>query len=237
MDEANIDQIVILSGNSLALYKQYPERIIPFWGDYSISVESFAEQAEQKLNEGYKGLGEISLRHAPVPDASVETKNPADSGAMKKIADIAAKHNILVTVHHETDFDELERLLDHNKNAKIVLAHAGRMNYDVPFRIDRLMSTHPNLYVDLSQQIPLFKTKIEQDEAYYLLLANGKINPIWKHLLEKFPDRFFVGGDYYVEDRNSLKRESTELRKMLGQLSSSVAEKIAYKNILGLIPG
>ena len=236
MDDAELDKILILSGDSMQLYEDYPDRIIPFYGSYEEdALDDVLANAEEKLKEGYKGIGEIDLRHAPVPTAASETKNPADSAEMKAVADIAAKYNVPVTVHHESNFDELERLLDYNPDAKIILAHAGTGGIDNIFRINRLLGEHPNLYVDLSQRTSVFMAEDQKDEIYNLLLSGGQINPIWKHVLEKYPDRFMVGGDYYVEDRDSLKIGADEFKKVLGQIDNDAAEKIAYQNVLNLV--
>lgn len=236
MDQANLDKIVIMTGESLPLAKQYPDRIIPFYWFYEGSIDSLAAKAEDKLKEGYKGIGEINLRHAAVAGITAETKNPADSEIMKKLADLAAKYDVPISIHHESNFDELERLLAYNSKAKIILSHAGMGDINVPFRMDRLLSKYPNLYADLSTRIVAFQPESEKDELYYLLLPDGKINPLWKHVLEKYPGRFMVGGDYYVQDRDSLKKGTDEFRKALGQLDKDTAEKIAYKNILSILP-
>jgi predicted TIM-barrel fold metal-dependent hydrolase len=237
MDAAGLDKILILSGESMQLYEDYPDRIIPFYGSYEKnSLDTVLDNAEAKLKEGYKGIGEIDLRHAPVPTAASETKNPADSNSMKALVDIAAEYDVPVVVHHESNFEELENLLEYNPNAKVILAHAGTGGMDTMFRMDRILGKYPNLYVDLSQKTSVFITGDQKDELYWLLLPGGKINPVWKHVLEKYPDRFFIGGDYYVEDRNSLKEGTDEFRKVLAQLDSETAEKMAYSNILSILP-
>ncbi|MGA0394028.1 MAG: amidohydrolase family protein, partial [Rhodospirillales bacterium] len=55
--------------------------------------------------------------------------------------------------------------------------------------------------------------------------------PAWRRVLERFPDRFMVGTDTWVNDQWAAYADLVELNRMwLSLLSREIAEKIAYKN-------
>jgi len=247
LDGARIDRIIFFSDlGILDSYKSLPDRIIPFYypeKSYETPDQLPAPLAtfEEALQKGYLGIGEVSLRHKP----PFETNIPADSDNVKKIIDLAVKYDIPINIHQDSHFNELERLLSYNPKAKIILAHTGEGISPLTFwRVKTLLDKYPNLFMDLSTLTrsyhhALAKSQNEIDTSnwpvpVYLTKVNGEINPLWKYLLERYADRFMIGGDSYINDPNSLKIEADSFRVVLGQINKNAAEKIAYKNILYL---
>jgi predicted TIM-barrel fold metal-dependent hydrolase len=82
-----------------------------------------------------------------------------------------------------------------------------------------MMTKYSTLYADTSYR------------EYDILKADGTIDENWRRLIERFPDRFMVGSDTWVNAQWDIYRELIDLnRKWLSRFSPSIAEMIAYKN-------
>jgi len=133
-------------------------------------------------------------------------------------------------IHDDLDVratERLDRALTARPDATIILAHAGE---SAPPRIESLLGRHPNLMVDLSgmhfQRKPPLATE------------TGPIDPTWKALIEKMPDRFLFGVDVWAPrlfEPAMLDRLMTWARRVLGELKPDVAEKVAYTNAATLL--
>jgi len=67
------------------------------------------------------------------------------------LSDIAAKNDVVIDIHMEATDETISaigRLLAHNRNAKIIWAHAGWsvLGMATANAWERLMARHPNLY-------------------------------------------------------------------------------------------
>src|SRR6185312_13039247 len=147
---------------------------------------------------------------------------PSDHPLLLLLADIAAQHRVPMVLHIEAVPQEmplpsnlksppnpprlhaniaaLERLLDHNRNAKIIWAHAGSDNtgYRTPELCRRLLRAHSNLYMEI---------KIDPvSPARNPPMANGKIKPEWLRLYKQFPDRFVIGSDQHYPAKSGPQR-------------------------------
>src|SRR5207249_3505274 len=113
-----------------------------------------------------------------------------------------------------------------DRKAAFVLAHAGE---GPPARVEGLLARNPNLIVDLSgmhfQRMPALATE------------TGPLDPAWKALLEKMPDRFLMGIDVWAPrlfEPAMLDRLFTWTRRILGELAPGVAEQVAHRNAAAL---
>jgi predicted TIM-barrel fold metal-dependent hydrolase len=93
----------------------------------------------------------------------------------------------------------LERLLAHNRDARIVLQHVGRdnighLNIEL---LRRLLSEHSNLY--LAVQVSTSPTLAGQDPLMpnRIIGEDFQIKPEWLKFFHDFPDRFVVGTDEF----------------------------------------
>src|SRR2546427_6190938 len=136
--------------------------------------KQFRQRAEALLEQGVVGFGELSIEHLSLPQSPVKDYEyaPADSPMMLLLADIAAEHNVPIDLHMEAlpetiptpkeygppnppelqgNIAAFERLLAHNRRAKIIWAHAGSDNirYRTPELSRRLLQAHPNLYMEI----------------------------------------------------------------------------------------
>jgi predicted TIM-barrel fold metal-dependent hydrolase len=122
-----------------------------------------------------------------------------------------------------------ERLLAHNRKARISWAHLGSDpgGQRTPALMRELLTRHPNLYsafrIVRGGPLPV----IPLDET-------GQLKPAWAALIKDFPDRFTMHTDIFYTsswppDRGP--KESHELaKKLLEQLPPEIARKLAFEN-------
>ena len=80
-----------------------------------------------------------------------------------------------------------------------------------------MLATYPRLYAELSYR--------------YEVANGGKVNPVWRQLLLKFPDRFIYGSDTWIAPRwEAVVPLAREARAWLADLPPEVAENIAFGN-------
>ncbi|HMH54210.1 MAG TPA: TatD family hydrolase [Candidatus Acidoferrum sp.] len=208
-----------------AAAKKYPDRVLagvvvpdPMAPDANIRLEQALARVKAHA------IGEIHLRQV-----SRKIDRDPTAAAFTRVLETAAKHGLPVIVHDELNERATaalgEALAGHPKTM-IVLAHAGEAP---PAKLEPLLTRHPNLVVDLSgmhfQRTPALATE------------TGHLDPAWKALIEKMPDRFVIGIDVWAPklfEPAMLDRLMKWTRRILGELSPAVAEQVAYKNAVKL---
>jgi predicted TIM-barrel fold metal-dependent hydrolase len=208
-----------------AAAKKYPDRVVagvpvpdPLAPDASIRLEQALTRVKPHA------IGEIHLRQA-----SRKIDRDPTTPAFSRLLEVAAKHGLPVIVHDELNDRATaalgEALAAHPK-AVIVLAHAGEAT---PARLEPLLARHPNLVIDLSgmhfQRTPALASE------------KGPLDPAWKALIEKRPDRFVMGIDVWspkLFEPAMLDRLMKWTRRILGELSPPVAEQVAHRNAVRL---
>ncbi|MBI2358955.1 MAG: amidohydrolase family protein [Deltaproteobacteria bacterium] len=112
-----------------------------------------------------------------------------------------------------------ERLLRHNRRARILWVHAGWDNTgDRTAALTRqLLENHPNLYIQL-RPIPIRSAGncnplMNKDEH-----GNIQIEAEWLELISAFPDRFIVGLDSFYSNFNPKELSDEEFAEILEQL-------------------
>ncbi len=217
-------------------------------GDAGPAVQRrFRERAQALLAQGVAGFGELAVEH--FPGATPYESVPPDHPLLLLLADIAAEHRVPIVLHMEAvpdampapatlassrgprelpaNIDRFERLLAHNRGARIVWAHAGWDNagYRDAALCRRLLLAHPNLYMDL--KIDPLKPGLNP------LLTGGADGPVrasWLALLRDYPDRFVIGTDqHYPEPPAGLQRWEAAVR-LLDQLPADLQRKIGMEN-------
>jgi predicted TIM-barrel fold metal-dependent hydrolase len=168
----------------------------------------------------YRAAGEVHVRQE-----SRKIDRRADDPAFVRVLDVAAKHGIPVVIHCELTVEaasSLEAALQKHPKAVIVVAHAGASD---PTIIAGLLTRNPNLVADLSG--------MHYQRNPRLASEKGPLDPAWKALIEKFPDRFLMGIDVWAPrlfDPATLDRLMAWTRRVLGELPPEVAQKVAYRN-------
>lgn len=168
----------------------------------------------------YRAAGEVHVRQV-----SRQIERKADDPAFGQVLEVAAKHGVPVVIHAELTPEaaqELEAALRQHPKATIILAHGGSAE---PAVLEGLLARHANLMVDLSGMHYLRKPSLATE--------GGPLNPAWKRLVEKMPDRFLMGMDVWARhlfEPATLDRLMRWTRRILGELSPEVAQKVAYSN-------
>ncbi len=238
MDQAGIAKMVAFAElRYIGSLKKYADRLIPFHM-FAMNIladdPKVVELTRQALDSGFDGIGELLLRR----DLAINVV--ADNPVAKQIVDLAAGRGVVINAHQGVNtpvhgpemISEFERLLDHDKNVKIIWAHAG---YAAPSDVSKLMAKHSNLYADLSARTSTPPQGIGRALRFKIGDEKGTVDQGWRELLEKFPDRFMYGTDKggRTEGFTSdfLIVETAYFRKILGGLSLDLAERIGYVNI------
>jgi len=221
LDEAGIGRALLSStpnDGTIQLHKLFPERFIPELRPYrktrdfeTWSVERaswYRDPAtvtfiEQELKRGiYRGIGEFHL-----------DGDEADTPVIRAIVDIAVARSLWLHAH--SDAAAVEKLFSFNPGARIVWAHAGMST--PPEMIDRWLARYPALWAELSYRD--------------VVAGGGELDPQWKALFLKYPDRFIYGSDTWIPPRwGEVVALAERARGWLAQLPSDVAENIAFRN-------
>jgi len=231
MKRHNVLKVILLGVGGLqkddtawltAASKKYPDRVIAGLPLPDPTSEAAASQLPVQLDRGKPhAIGEVHMRQV---GRRLIDRDP-NAPVFGKILDTAAKFEVPVVIHYElTDQAEsaLDRALAAHRKSTIVLAHGGE---GPPGRLDRLLLRNPNLFVDLSgmhfQRTPALASE------------TGPLDPGWKALIEKMPDRFMIGVDVWAArlfEPAMLDRLFAWTRRILGELRPGVAERVAHRN-------
>jgi predicted TIM-barrel fold metal-dependent hydrolase len=231
MKRHNVTKVVLLGVGGLqkddtiwltAASKKYPDRVIAGLPLPDPTAEAAASQLEVQLERGRpRAIGEVHMRQVGRRLIDRDPNNPA----FGRILEAAGKVGVPIVIHYElTDAAEtaLDRALAAHRKATVVLAHGGE---GPPGRLDRLLMRNANLHVDLSgmhfQRTPALASE------------TGPLDPGWKALIEKMPDRFLIGVDVWAArlfEPAMLDRLFGWTRRILGELRPDVAERVAHRN-------
>ena len=214
----------------------------------------FRAKAGEILAAGALGFGEITIVHFSLPqmgDRHPYEEVPADHPLLLLLADIAAGKGVPVDIHFDVSTEDrplpghlpaarnpkllkenlsaFERLLAHNRGAKIVWAHAGTDpgQMRTPALTRRLLMAHPNLYMSM-------RTGRGQPTPSGAMTPGGMLKEPWLALIRDFPDRFTLGSDQFHPPFESARRTFAEgldtLRALVDGLPPDLAKKVAYEN-------
>lgn len=178
--------------------------------------KKFTDIAHGIIDAGAVGFGEMAATHLSHADAHAYHRARPDHPLFLLLADIAAERNVPIDLHMDlvieplplpAKFKELsqrnpptltpnlaqfEKLLAHNRGARIVWAHAGADHTGV-LSVDlirRMMREHPNLYMSI-------KALAQSPEPNMALAREGRLRPEWRRLIAEFPTRFVIGTDRF----------------------------------------
>ena len=157
----------------------------------------------------YRGLGEFHL---------YDSAN-ADGPVARQLMALADQKDLAILAH--VDDVAVEKLMGHTpskgRQTRLIWAHTGIGGSSVA-RVDALFARFPRLHGELSYRPGL-------------TCGEGTLCPEWRALLLKYPDRFLIGSDTWVNQRwlqyDGLMQG---YRAWLGTLPPEVAKKIAWDN-------
>jgi len=193
--------------------------VVPFIRPYRIRADigswfgdpSIYELVQDEFKRGYyRGIGEFHL-----------SGRAAANEWVKKTVDFAVANELFLHAH--ADAEAVEILMGHNPKARIVWAHTG-FGLD-PDRVSALLTKYPQVWGELSYRSGIVD-------------GGGKLTAEWRALFTKFPDRFLLGSDTWINERwASYGDIMAGYRAWLGQLPPEVASKIAHGNAKRLFGG
>lgn len=214
LDRAGVTRALVSStpdDGTLKLYEKAPRRIVPILrpyrtrGDMGTWYQDPAVLAyvEERLKKGvYKGIGEFHLYGGQT-----------DTTVIKRLVELAVQKGVILHAH--SDDRAVEELLALNPKVKILWAHAGMSAG--PDVVRRLLDRYPTLWVELA---------LRTDVA-----PGGQLDPAWRALFLRHPQRFMVGTDTWVPSRwDALPGYLDDVRVWLRQLPHDVARQIAFDN-------
>lgn len=253
--------------------RKYPDRFVVMGGGGTLNpmihVEShngdsseelkerFVKRAEAIMEMGAVGFGELSVLHLSLIPGHAFEEVPADHPLFLLLADITAKHDVVIDVHYDPvvediqrpdwlsdanppvlkrNIDGFERFLEHNRNAKVSWAHAGsdQIGHWTADLTRRKLRKHPNLYMSL-------RMTMGRSKKNHPLTPQG-IDPEWMSVFKEYPDRFFLGGDQMFNPPGSggatakIGEFAVNIRKrsnlFLSYLPPKLARMIGYENAM-----
>ncbi len=180
--------------------------------DESIYAMVQAEFARGTAAGSYRGIGEFHL---------YDSAN-ANGPVARKLMQFAEQNGLAVLAH--VDDTAVDLLLAHAPKARLIWAHTGIGGSPVA-RVEALLAKYPQLMGELSYRPGL-------------TCGDGALCPEWRALLLKYPARFLIGSDTWVNQRwlyyDDLMRG---YRRWLGDLPPAVARRVAWDNGAALFLG
>jgi hypothetical protein len=180
--------------------------------------ESIYEMVQGELARGtaagpFRGLGEFHL---------YDSTN-ANGPVAQKLMALAEEKQLAVLAH--VDDAAIDLLMANTpskgRNVRLIWAHTG-IGGTPPARVDQLLARYPLLMGELSYRPGL-------------TCEGGKLCPEWRELLLKYPTRFMIGSDTWVNQRWLYYDElMNAYRAWLGDLPAESARRIAWDNGAGL---
>lgn len=185
-----------------------------------------------------KGLGELILNNQNSnPNASFQRKAKIDSAGILQLLDVAKRWEGFVNIHAEDDpnsVQELENIAATYPSVPIILAHC--MFTSNTALIDGLLSKYPNLYCEMSARNDAMYmnhfAKQHAERLDWIVFDEKKLQPKWKDLIEKHPNRFMVGTDTF-NSWVDVKKTVRQIRGgLLQNLSPATAKLVASENAI-----
>lgn len=210
----------------------------------------FEKQALGLLSKGVIGFGELTSEHFSLSFNHPYVSAPPDHPLFLLLSNIAADRGVPVDIHMEAVPEEMplpeglksppnpevlrpnigafERLLKHNRKAKIIWAHVG---WDCTGKrtaalCGQLLEKHPNLYMSIKFG------RVGSPETQLMEKGRG-IKTGWLDLIKRFPDRFLIGSDqfYFSPKIGPAPPRNAEISNVfLSSLPKDLAKKIGHEN-------
>lgn len=216
LDQANVPRALVSStpdDGSLTLHAYDGDRFVPILRPYRERADmadwfrnpAIIDYLTERLARGvHRGIGEFHLFDAAA----------AGTPEIKQLTDLALARDIMVHVHSGPA--PVEALFKVAPNLKVLWAHSGMST--PPAGIDALMARHPRLWAEVAFR-------------HGDIAPGGQLDPAWAALFERYPDRFMIGTDTYINARwSAYGEEIAAHRRWLAQLPEPLAEAIAFRN-------
>ncbi|HEU5316857.1 MAG TPA: amidohydrolase family protein [Chloroflexota bacterium] len=189
---------------------------------------AFEARAAQIVESGAAAFGELAALHISFAPSHPFEAAPADHPLFLLLADVAARNGLPIDLHMEAVVEDLpfgdeqlpanavrptrnppqlaatlpafERLLAHNRAARIVWAHAGAdpVGQRSAALTRGLLAAHENLFIQLRVLPPgAYPHTVLVQSGPSAPTTPPAIDPEWLALLRAFPDRAVLGSDRF----------------------------------------
>jgi hypothetical protein len=210
--------LVLMGGSDILdplIHDNKPEDVTPEL------KQQFVERAERVLDDGAIGFGEMAALHFSLAEGHKFMLAAPDHPLFLALAEVAARRNAVIDLHLDPivgmkplaaglksppnpktipdNVAAFERLLAHDRGARIVWAHGGMDPFGgmTAQLVGQLMDRHPNLYMSLRvAPPPLTVSPLGLHIRNKLMDENG-LNSAWLAVLKKHSDRFVLGSDSF----------------------------------------
>ena len=213
----------------------------------------FKKTALEILDKGALGFGEFAAEHFSLGPNHIYAWAPPDHPLFMLLADIAAEHDVPLDIHMEAvpeamplpaglrsppnpkiltpNIAGFERLLVHNRKARILWSHVGWCNTGkrTVALCAGLLGRHPNLYMS-------FKISPQDSRSECMPIEQEMgLKAEWLQLIREFPDRFIIGTDqFYVSPRSPMRqigpRSVEPTNRFFSLLPPDLALKVGQEN-------
>ena len=199
----------------------------------------------------FNGFQELLLYHAAkknkkgkilAPEVSVSIDDPR----IRTVIAAAQRKGWPVPLHYEFHgvgknrrlelISQLKKVLTQYPEQAFTLMHIGQLDVE---EVHSLLEQHKNVYFQLSMTANVYR-KSNYPWTYMFVESNqkGVLQPRWKNILEKYPERFLLAFDGVFSWiwKRDLARDVSEWRAALDTLPLPAAHLIAHKNAERLWP-
>lgn len=206
------------NAGTLTFHQAAPDLVVPELRPYHGDVrpanwfrhDSTPGYLSEQLDKGaYRGIGEFHLF----------TDDTATTDVMRRVTALAIERDVILHVH--SDAPTLQALFGIEPGLRVLWAHAGFS--ETPAVVGEMLERYDRLWTEVS-----FRAEdISGVEA---------IDPAWKALFFKYPDRFMIGSDTYMPDRwTDYAGLIGAHRQWLEQLPLDIARAIAFNNAVKML--
>ncbi len=219
------------------------------------------QTAEQLIAAGAAGFGEMLSMHLCMSKSHHYLYVAPDHPLYLHLADVAARLDVPIDLHLEAvpeavstpanlrracadnpqtlpaTIPAFERLLAHNRDARVVWQHIGWDNagFMTVELLRRLLETHANLYLGLRVEDRLQQVGGGGPMPNRVVDSDGEIRPEWRRLIADFADRFVIGSDQFVVPAQSRRRwpqSFDETWPIVDQLPAELAAAVGRDNAM-----
>ncbi len=243
-------------------YEQEFPRLAPFICGFNETDLGAVDMITKRITEFpglWKGIGEVMSHHDDLTNLTTGERPRANHPAMFRIFDFAGEFGLPVSIHHNIGpispdgsprpaqyLGELLEAFEEFPQTIFIYAHAGISRRVVVENLTKILDRYvltahqAHVLIDLSWVV-FEDCLLDKDQN-----GNVKHDPItgdplireeWIDLIHKFPDNFLLGSDKVGDfTGDKYKKEIRKFDPLLRQLKPEVAEKVASRNWLRIVP-
>lgn len=223
----NVSEPAAIKTDKLAwkYYQKYPDIIYPSFAGIPLDEnKDGVEKVKEHLEQGYLNIGEIYVASTYSNNANVVWKGKHPYwGVLPEIYELAAEYEVPILLHIDPPKGEsityLKKALTNHPDTIFVFAHGNV--FHSPTSMKALLKQHDNLYFDLFPGFTRYNKASEHTLSEYV------------HLIEEYPDRFFLGSDSGYEI--GLENSYQAMYELMDLLTPETVVQIAYQNYKELI--